>query len=122
MSGARAGAWKRREELRDDAVEVWGLLDELLLHAEANGDATVLTRLQEAATAVLRVERLMTARERWNRGRRPLTAGELAILLRRLDGLAALARRAHARKAAALVATAQARVAYVAELVMWRGR
>lgn len=107
----------RREELREAAVAVWALLDDLLIHAEANGDAAVLTPLLEAVTAVLRVERQMTAWQRWDRGRRPLTTAELADVLQRLDGALALARRARLSPAAALLATARTRAAHVAELV-----
>lgn len=107
----------RWEELRDDVADVWCLLDELLLHAEASGDEAVLGLLLEADTALLRVGRLTTARERRHHGRRPLTLDEVAEVLARLDGTLALARRARVPKAAPLLATARARLAQVAELV-----
>jgi hypothetical protein len=107
----------QHEELRDEAGEVWGLLDELLLHAEANGDEAVLTLLLEAETAVLRLDRVLGGRERRHHGRRPLSAGELALLLRRLDRMAGMV---PAGDGAALLATAQACVAQVGELVVRR--
>ena len=107
----------RWEELRSEAVAVWAQLDGLLVCAEANGDDAVLAPLRAAATAVQRVERMGTAWQRWNRGRRPLTAEEVATVLQRLDDALALARRLRFSKAAALLVTARARVAHVAELV-----
>jgi hypothetical protein len=108
---------QRWEELRDGAAGVWNMLDELLIFAEANGDEAVLAPLLAAMTMVQRVERMGTARERWKHARRPLTGDELADVLASLDEALPLARRLWSSKAAALLVTARARVAEVAELV-----